>query len=397
MSDYSRPILKELINRVQEPRRFIQVFYGPRQVGKTFLMHQIQSIVGRDKCLIYNGDEASGIDDWLNTIWESARIKLKLQDQNELVLIFDEIQKIDRWSERIKALWDKDSADRINIKVVLTGSSRLLLQQGLTESMAGRFETVYIPHWSYREMKAAFGYTLDQHIVYGAYPAVADLVGKDEPRAKNYVRESIIESVINRDILMMQRIDKPVLLRNLFELGSSYSSQIMSYSKIMGALSDAGNTTTLTHYAKLLDTAGMLTPIEKYANTLIRQRASIPKWQIQNNAFMWAYSKDGKAAIINNPERWGRWIESAAGAHLINCSKEKKWQLFYWRENNAEVDFVLSHRDQLVCLEVKSNYSSNMDGIRSFKKSFLVHRSYLIGPKGLSVEEFLLLDPLELF
>jgi predicted AAA+ superfamily ATPase len=156
---YERVYLQQLATRLKEPKRFIQVLMGPRQVGKTTLIGQL--ITQLDVDYIFESADAVAASDivWINALWDKARTKIKTENLEEYLLIIDEIQKIDNWSEIVKKLWDEDVKNNIKIKVVLLGSSRLLLQQGLTESLAGRFESTYIGHWSYSEMKAAFDFT----------------------------------------------------------------------------------------------------------------------------------------------------------------------------------------------------------------------------------------------
>jgi len=101
-----------------------------------------------------------------------------------------------------------------------------MLQKGLSESLAGRFEVIYIPHWSFTEMHDAFGFTADDFIWFGGYPGPAELI-TDETHWKEYIRHSLIETTPMRDILLMVRIDKPVLLRNLFDLACSWPGQML--------------------------------------------------------------------------------------------------------------------------------------------------------------------------
>jgi uncharacterized protein len=260
-----REHIQTVISRIKEERKFIQVIMGPRQVGKTTMINQLLAKID----IPYLSESADAVvasrSTWLSQIWESARIKMKMEGSREFLLVVDEIQKIENWSEVVKQNWDSDTAGKINIKVILLGSSRLLIQKGLTESLAGRFETIYLGHWTFTEMESAFGWPVEKYIWFGGYPGSALLVN-DESRWKNYINDSLIETSISRDILMMTRVDKPALLKRLFELGCSYSGQILSLTKVVGQLQDAGNTTTLTHYLKLLNDSGLLGGIEKYAN-----------------------------------------------------------------------------------------------------------------------------------
>ncbi len=393
---FERSELHTLRKRIKEPRQFIQVVMGPRQVGKTTLVSQVfkqTAIPG----LFESADAiAAGNTSWLQQIWETARLKMKTQSANEFLLIIDEIQKIPNWSETVKKLWDEDSFNKLPLKVIILGSSRLLLQQGLTESLAGRFETIYLTHWTFIEMEKAFGWNANTYAWFGGYPGSANLIN-DEERWKRYIRDSLIETSISKDILMLTRIDKPALLKNLFELGCLYSGQILSFTKMQGQLQDAGNTTTLSHYLRLLETAGLLGGIEKYAHTTIRKRSSSPKFQVHNNALLSAQQTKTFSEIQINPVEWGRIVESAVGVHLVNQALREYYSVYYWRDRNDEVDFILEKQGKSIAIEVKSNYSKNKKGMDAFKKKFNPHKIYFIDNKSLSWSEFLKISPVELF
>jgi len=392
---FERPHLQVLINRMQEPRKFIQVILGPRQVGKTTLVNQLVEkypfgsiVVSADAIGAYNTY-------WLEQQWEIARIKLAQNGGKEFLLVVDEIQKIDNWSEIVKSLWDQDTSNHIPLKLVVLGSSRLLIQQGLTESLAGRFETTFMSHWSYSEIQAAFGWNEQQYVYFGGYPGAASLVS-DEQRWKQYVRESLIETSISKDILMLTRVDKPALMKRLFELSCNYSGQILSYNKMLGQLKDAGNSTTLSHYLSLLSTAGLVTGIEKYSNNIIRKKSSSPKFQVYNTALISAQSNTSFEEAMGNPAIWGRLVESAVGAHLLNQSVSGDFALSYWREGNDEVDFVIDQK-QLIGIEVKSGTIQNTSGMAAFKKKFNPDKILLIGNTGLTWQAFLQIKSGELF
>jgi predicted AAA+ superfamily ATPase len=333
---------------------------------------------------------------WIEQIWEAARLKKKALSAKDFILVIDEIQKIPNWSETVKRLWDRDSLNETGIKLVILGSSRLLLNKGLTESLAGRFETIYLGHWSFGEMERAFAWSANQYAWFGGYPGGAELI-KEEDRWKNYINNSLIETSVSKDILMLTRVDKPALLKRLFELGCHYSGQILSFTKIQGQLQDAGNTTTLSHYLNLLETAGLLSGIEKYSANVIRKRSSSPRFQVHNNALLSAQKNEYFNEILEKPAEWGRIIESSVGAHLINYSISQNYSVFYWRERNDEVDFILERRGKVIALEVKSNDSEDSKGLVAFKNKFNPDKLYLIGNRGLSWQEFLKIDPIDLF
>jgi hypothetical protein len=391
-----RTLLQLVADRIKEERRFMQVLAGPRQVGKTTLVLQLLNEPGIQGFYAV-ADDISGIGQaWIELQWETARQRFSASGADSFVLVIDEIQKIPGWSETVKKLWDTDSREQIKLHVILLGSSRLLLQTGMTESLAGRFETTYIGHWSLAEMQEAFGWSAEQYAWFGGFPGTASLIA-DEARWKNYISNSLAETSISKDILMMSRVDKPALMRRLFDLGCSYSGQMLSFNKILGQLLDAGNTTTLSHYLSLLDSAGLLGGLEKFSKDQVRKRSSSPKFQVHNTAFMSALQPYDFQMIFDDKEKWGRIVESAVGAHLINNAYMQGYSLFYWREGNYEVDFVLEHKGRIIAMEVKSGHSIRTAGLVQFRKHYPDSKIMLVGKGGIPWEDFLKMNPLELF
>lgn len=387
-SKYKRPQFENLAKRLREPRRFIQIVFGPRQVGKTTLVEQVQEAVQQPFIFASADAEAQTDGLWITQQWERARLQAGQVPGQPVILALDEIQKISNWSETVKKLWDEDSRNGVLIQPVLLGSSSLLIQKGMSESLAGRFELIRIPHWSYTEMAAAFGVSLDQYIFFGGYPGAADLLS-EEARWKTYVRDALIEPAITKDVLLMTRVDKPALLRQLFHLGAVNSGKLISYTKLLGQLQDAGNTTTLAHYLELLSTAGLLAGLQKFTANEIRTRGSSPKFQVFNTALIAAFSPEPFEDIRNTPDRWGHLFESAVGAHLANQAFEHGLKLTYWRDGNYEVDFVLSREDSHIAIEVKSGRKrDSLAGMTRFIKQFNPHRTLLIGTGGMPIQEF---------
>lgn len=369
---------------------------GPRQVGKSTLTGQVLQKL-KLPFLSVSADAVPNTGDvWLEQQWEAARLQFQQSGSTDFILAIDEIQKISNWSEIAKKLWDEDTRKKRNIKVILLGSSRLLLQQGLTESLAGRFETTYLGHWSFAEMQKAFGFTPEQYVWFGGYPGAASLV-RDEDRWKKYVNDALIETSISKDILMLTRVDKPALLRKLFELGCLYSGQILSYTKIVGQLQDAGNTTTLAHYLHLLDTAGLLAGIEKFTGEELRQRSSSPKFQVHNTALLTAQQAANLEEVQQQPDVWGRWVEASIGAHLVNHQLSEGYTVSYWRHRNDEIDFVLEKKGKVIGIEVKSGATQKAPGMDAFKKQHQPDKILLVGNSGISWPEFLKMNPLQLF
>jgi hypothetical protein len=389
IQEYVRPQAAELRRRLAEPRRFIQVVAGPRQVGKTTLVAHVAATTGLPHVFASADEPTLRGPEWIETQWEAARLRLRDSDAQGALLVLDEVQKVPRWSEAVKRLWDADTRARLPLKVVLLGSAPLLIQQGMTESLAGRFEIVHLSHWTLAEMKQAFGWAVDQFIFYGSYPGAAPLVTEPERWAR-YIRESLIETTISRDVLLLSRVDKPALLRRLFELGCAYSGQILSYTKMLGQLQDAGNTTTLAHYLELLAGAGMLVGLQKYAAGASRQRGSSPKLQVLNTALMTAQSGVSLADARRDREFWGRLVESAVGGHLANAAAAGICEVFYWRERSHEVDFVVRTGKTVTAIEVKTGRPrGSFPGLAAFGAAFPKVRKLLVGGDGIVVEEFL--------
>ncbi|HEX8010667.1 MAG TPA: ATP-binding protein [Casimicrobiaceae bacterium] len=385
---FQRPYAKLLAARLAEPRRFVQVVAGPRQVGKSTLVQQVVE-ASRLPHRIASADEPTlRGPEWIAQQWDAARL-LATDSRRGAVLVLDEIQKIPGWSEAVKRLWDEDSRRRAALKVVVLGSAPLLVARGLSESLAGRFELLHLPHWSFAEMHAAFGWSIDKFIFYGGYPGAAPLV--DEPtRWARYVLDALVETSISRDVLLLTRVDKPALLRRLFDLACRYSGQVLSYTKMLGQLQDAGNTTTLAHYLDLLAAAGMVTGLPKYTGDAARSRGSSPKLQVLNTALMTAGSGLSLAEARSDGEGWGRLVESAIGAHLANAAAAGDCTLYYWRERSEEVDFVVRAGRRLVAIEVKSGRAPQAHpGMAAFSAAFKPQRTLLVGGGGIAIDEFL--------
>lgn len=389
MTLFLRPQLATLTARLEEPRRFLQILSGPRQVGKTTLVQQAREIFPGPSH--YASADQPAVPDavWIEQQWRLGRL---LARQGPALLILDEAQKVPRWSEAVKMLWDEDTNSQCNLRVVLLGSSQFLMQQGLSESLAGRFELIRVPHWSFVEMQSAFDWDLDRYIYFGGYPGAAALIG-DEPRWRSYLLDSIVEPTLSRDVLQLARIDKPVLLRRLFVLGCNYSGQILSYQKMIGQLQDVGNTTTLAHYLNLLGGAWLLAGLDKYAGDAARSRASSPKLLALNTALIVSQLGRDFADVRIDGELWGRLVESAVGAHLCNAAPAGM-QVGYWRERNQEVDFVLRHGPRVLAIEVKSGRSKgSMSGLAGFSRSFNAPAGLVVGAGGIPLNVFLKTSP----
>lgn len=394
---YIRKQYYTLKERILEPRKFIQVLAGPRQVGKTTLVEQLTKGIDIPSSIEVADAVDPSDNDWIHRIWESSRATMNILGQKERLLVIDEIQKIENWSEVVKREWDSDTRNNINIKVILLGSSRLLIKNGLTESLAGRFELIRLGHWSLKEMQEAFGITLDQYIYFGGYPGPISLID-DEKRWRKYIKDSLVAPAIEKDVIMTSNIYKPALMKQLFEVGCGYSGELLSLTKLMGQLQDAGNVTTLASYLEILNQCALLTGLNKYANDEARKRNSIPKFQVYNNALLTAYKGRNFMSDRTDTKIWGRWVESAVGAHLIGMAEDLDYNVYYWRESNRqgkdlEVDFILADEGRTTAIEVKSGRRGMNSGLPEFQKIYHPKRALVVGQGGIPLDDFLNSDP----
>ena len=385
--EYKRPQFSAVLERMNEPRKFIQVLAGPRQVGKSTLIDQVL-----EECTLthylYNADGVDENDtDWIRRVWESARTQMDTKQQTEAILVIDEIQKIKRWSDIVKREWDADTRNRRQLKLFLLGSSRLMLRKGLTESLAGRFELIRLGHWTLQEMEDAFGLTLDEWIYYGGYPGSASLI-KDMRRWRKYIKESLVAPAIEKDIIMTSNIYKPALMKQLFELGCSYSAELLSLTKALGQLQDAGNVTTLSSYLNILNQCNLLAGLQKYANDDARRYQSVPKFQVYNNALLTAYRGTTYDKDRIDPQIWGRWVESAVGGYLLGDAEDGGYKVYYWRERSDEVDYIVASQGTAIALEVKSGRRGMNSGLPKFCENFHPKRALVIGTDGIPFKEF---------
>ncbi|SFO86614.1 ATP-binding protein [Prevotella sp. tf2-5] len=393
---YKRAEYQVIKERLEEPRKFIQVVMGPRQVGKSTVVKQVL----QDLDIPFQQFSADNVPAtntaWVSNCWAAVRSLKESKGFESIILVIDEIQKISNWSEVVKKEWDDDTFHDRNIKVLLLGSSRVLLEKGLSESLGGRFEEIRMTHWSYPEMKECFGFTLDQFLFYGSYPGAAELIN-DPDRWEQYIQSAIIDATINKDILMNTPISKPALLRQTFELGASYSGELLSLTKMLGSLQDAGNTVTLTGYINLLDESGLLCGLQKYSIDTARRRASIPKFQVYNNALKMVYNPHTFDQAIMDRKGWGRIFESGIGAWIVSQAFVHRLEVFYWRDRNDEVDFILRKKGTVIAVEVKSNAEKNTNGLATFREKFNPNAAFIVGDGGIPAEEFLSMDIVSLF
>lgn len=393
---YKKAEYQIIKNRIEEQRKFIQVIMGPRQVGKSTVVKQVLKDCEMPYQLFSADNVPKSDNTWISTCWDAVRSIYENDKSKPILLVIDEIQKIKNWSEAVKKEWDEDTFNDRNIKVLILGSSRVLLERGLSESLAGRFEVIRMTHWNYLEMKECFNFNLDQYLFYGGYPGIGTMIDDDE-RCQEYIQSSIIDATLQKDILWDTPIGKPALLRQTFELGAAYSGQMLSLTKMLGSLQDAGNTVTLSGYLRLLDESGLLCALQRYSVDNARRRASIPKFQVYNNALKTVFRPYTFVQAKADRTEWGHIFESGIGAYLVSQAYINRFEVFYWHEGNEEVDFILRKKDSIIAIEVKSNAEKSTVGLTNFKTTFNPHRAFLVGSGGISAEEFLSLDIRTLF
>ena len=380
-----------LMDRLSEPRNRIQVISGPRQVGKSTMVKQVLKEIDLPYLFI-SGDNTNPDDSqWIANTWQTVRAQKLIGKHAQYLLVIDEVHKINNWSEAVKKEWDQDTFNDLNIKVVLLGSSRLLLKDGLTESLAGRYEIIRMTHWTFPEMHEAFGLDINQYIYYGGYPGSASFI-KDERRWRSYIKDSIIAPAISQDILMTKTIYKPDLMKQVFDLGCTYSGEELSLNKMLGQLQDAGNVTTISNYLDTLNEAQLLAGLQKFAFDKARKYNSVPKLMIYNTALLSALSNVKFEKAFVDPKMWGRWVESAVGAYLLNMSEELGYHVYYWRERNNEVDFIVEYNRKSIAIEVKSGRRTTNTGLSVFREKFHPLNSFVVGSGGISVKDFLSSD-----
>ena len=415
---YERAQLATLLARLDEAPRTLIIVTGPRQAGKTTLVRQALAKLDRPALYIAVDEPEPGaasvapdfaagsaLDDdacpgaaardarWLVRQWERARADADRSERGA-VPILDEIQKIPLWSDTVKGLWDADRFCDRRLHVVLLGSSPLAIGEGMSESMAGRFQIIRLAQWSFGEMAAAFDFDLERYVFFGGYPGAAPLA-REQDTWREYIKEAIVASNIGRDLLADRRVEKPALPRQLFELSADRSAQILSWNKILGQLQDKGAATTLAMYLDMLEKAGLVVGIPRYMAGARPRRASSPKLNILDTALMSALSDYTFEEAMADRTFRGRLVESAVGAHLYNTANGRA-RLGYWRANGHEVDFVLARGSALAAFEIESGVRRrSVSGLDEFARRFPHARRAIAGQGGVPLSEFLTTPALE--
>ncbi|MCC7202252.1 MAG: ATP-binding protein [Nitrospirae bacterium] len=385
---FTRSPVKTLSDALGKRLPVFQVLTGPRQVGKTTIAEQVMEALPFPSVYATADSPLPPGPEWIETNWRLAQVEFEKQ-KKPVVLVLDEIQKVRGWSEALKYWWDTRKRGHYDIRLLILGSSALLLQEGLTESLSGRFFLNRCMHWSFQECRESFGWDLIQWLYFGGYPGAA-VFAENEQQWKRYVMDSLIETVLSRDVLQMSRITKPALMRHLFALAATFPAQILSYNKMLGQLQDAGNTTTLAHYLKLLESAFLVSGIESYSKGQIRKRGSSPKLILWNNALINAISSKTFRDAVGDAVWWGRLVENAAGAHLLNGLSSTEYSITYWREGDREVDFVVTRGKATWAIEVKSGRAGKLSGIALFRSKYTDAKALIVGAGGIPLEQFFL-------
>lgn len=395
---YQRRHLNILKSRMAEPRRRMQIVMGPRQVGKSTLVGQFTEGIS----VPFDFFAADGVNrfdsSWIPNKWQQVRMRMDIHSEQEHILIIDEVQKIRGWSEQVKKEWDEDSRSHRNLKVILLGSSRLLLQKGLEESLEGRFETIKMGYWDWQEMHEAFGFSMDEYVYFGGFPGLAPDI-QDEDRWRNLMEDSIISPILTRDILEIEEIRNPALLRQVFELACIESAKELSLTKMQGTM-NSGTVPTIKNYLDILNKSMIVQPLQNYSPSRVKEKQSVPKMQVFNNAFRNRFGTFSFDEARVDPAEWGRLVESAVGAHLANRAMTDDYELFYWRnERRQECDYVLRKGQALVAIEVKSGSVDKTVGFEKFKERFAdkVTAAFIVGPHALPLDDFFIMDLKSLF
>jgi len=381
-----RPVVEAILAGLRHEKPLLQVLIGPRQVGKTTAAGHVRERLGWPAHEATADAAIPHSPEWIETQWRLARAR-RGSSKGRVLLVLDELQKVPGWSEVVKRLWDEEMRDRGGVRPLLLGSSALLVQKGLTESLSGRFLLHRATHWSFGECRAAFGFDLERWLYFGGYPGAAAFVG-DEALWRRYVNDSLIETVLARDVLQMQAVAKPALLRQLFGLATQYPAQMLSYNKMLGQLHDAGNTVTLAGYLRLLETAFLVSGLQLYTKGEVRKRGSSPKLVLWNNALVSAGARPSFAEAQADGAWWGRLVENAVGAHLLNHLQGAPWSVTYWRDGTAEVDYVVSRGARTWAIEVKSGRGGRVSGLSAFRARYPKSSSWIVGTGGIPLEEY---------
>lgn len=393
---YKRKHASILESRLKKPRKLIQIIAGPPQTGKTTMVKQVLVETMKRYLFVTVDEKSNKHASWIHDVWQQARQIMEFDNCPEYILAIDDIHKIDNWSEVVKMEWEADTAHGLNLKVVLLGSSRMLLKDGLTESLAGGYELIEMDYWSYAEMRDAFKFHVREYIYYGGYPGAAPYT-HNQFRWSQYMTENVMKPAIFEDVLMTKRVLKPQVMYDLFIRGCSHSGEMLSFHKIKEQIKSAGNSSTLANYLQVLEESHLVAAIQQYASEDERKYKSIPKLQVFSSGMLNAMSMKNIFEIYSNLKEWERRVETAIGGYLLSNANKYKYKVYYWRQGNEEVDFVLKHSRHLVAIEIKKSRLKQNSGLTAFREQFHPDVELLIDGEIMTIEQFLLLDLKKLF
>ncbi len=388
-----RAVVAELEAALRDGPRLLQIVLGPRQVGKTTAALSVAERWKGPSHYAAADELGGGSTEWISHHWESAR---RSSGEGATLLVLDEVQKIPKWADAVKGLFDADTRARRDVRVVLLGSSALGLTRGSGESLAGRFFVHRAGHWSFAECRAAFGWSLERWLFFGGYPGAAPFVDKPD-LWRRYVRDALVEPVLGRDVLGLERIAKPALLRRLFAFACRHPAQEVSYTKMLGELAEAGNATTLSSYVEALERAFLVSGLHRYSANGVRGRGATPKLVTWNPALVAALDDRSPVESAADAVWKGRVVENAAGAHLLNGLAGGDAEIGWWREGSSEVDYVVRIGRRLFGIEVKTGRARGTRGMEAFLKSYPKAVPLLVGSGGIPLDEFFATSPTTLF
>ncbi len=346
--------IKDLSDKLSRYPHLVQVLIGPRQVGKTTSIIAFLKQHYADGFHYYNSEEHfQSSNQWVQECWYKA------QKQNK-VLVIDEVQKIPDWAQVIKAMWDQQQLSGRKIKCIVLGSSSLSIQKGLSESLAGRFMLTQAFHWNYTESKEGYNLSWEEYLEIGGYPGAYPM-RENLSDWQNYVKNSLVQAVIEKDILLNHTVKSPALFRQCFEILTSYPAQEISYTKLLGQLQNKGNTDLIKHYLSLFEGAFLIKQLSKFSAGKIRQKASSPKIIPLCPAFYYMQT----LSALTSKEK-GRIFELIVGMALLRSG----YEMFYWRDGQYEVDYVLKFGKNLWAIEVKSGQSKKANGLLRFNQLY---------------------------
>lgn len=339
----------ELARRLSEPPPArVQILTGPRQVGKTTMLLAEAAKWGEAAVYLAADAPEASLAGWWEAQWRRATDQAR---HGVAVMMIDEVQYLREWPRLIKSAIDQVYREQLPLHIVISGSASLEMARGTRETMAGRFEKLVLRQWTARDLASEFGLSREQAVEtvvrFGSFPGGMRMLN-DLPRWESYIRESIVEPAIGRDLLMLEAVRKPALLRQVYAVCAGHPCEIISLAKIAGSVTDPGSSETVAHYLHLLDEAYLVAPLSKYSKREVRKRASPPKIVPLSNAF---------PAVSGTAPEWGRQVENACLAFAINSGQG----VAYWREEPHEVDAVMDGSWGKWAVEVKTGAFSARD------------------------------------